>query len=172
MSFAQGRRVERARKSGERGVTLIEMVVTLAIMTVAVVGIGAGLAQTEYISAINQDQAQLEVAMRQLSDYSRDSALPKGLVYKVCAKTSDYSAGSNSDFPALPVGVTSWGISVVGLSTAGSRDGVPTKPLNYCGTQGICSNTNPCDWGVQELTLFVSNGSHTLTRTAWKSSSW
>jgi hypothetical protein len=58
------------------------------------------------------------------------------------------------------------------LSTAGSRNGVATPPLQYCLTSGTCNSTKTCDWGVQEVTLFVSNGLHTLNRTVWKSASW
>ncbi|HZS13682.1 MAG TPA: hypothetical protein VFC09_03695 [Candidatus Dormibacteraeota bacterium] len=144
------------------------MIVTIAIMTVAIVGIGGSLAQSQKIAGISQDQAQLQVAMRQLSDYVRDSSA-SGLTYKLCAKTTDYPS---SKMPALPAtGVTSWGVSAVTLSTAGARNSVPVAPIQYCVTANTCDSTHTCDWGVQELTLFVANGSRTLTRTIWKSAS-
>lgn len=156
----------RSRHRSQQGLTLIEMIVTIAIMTIAIVGIGGSLAQTEHIATISQDQAQLEVAMRQLSDYVRDSS-PNGLAYHLCASAANYTT-----LPTTPTGVTSWGVSTVGLSTAGTRNGTGVAPIQYCVTAGTCNSTHLCDWGVQELTVFVKNGSRTLTRTVWKSASW
>ena len=68
----------------QRGLTLIEMVLTIAVITLGAVGIAAGLAQSEHIAGVDQDQAQLEVAMRQVSGYVANSAA-SGLTYKVCA---------------------------------------------------------------------------------------
>src|SRR6202051_4968494 len=62
------------RRTGERGLTMIEMIATIALVSVGVVGIAGGIAATERIATVNQDQSQLEVAMRQLSDWVRDSS--------------------------------------------------------------------------------------------------
>jgi prepilin-type N-terminal cleavage/methylation domain-containing protein len=156
-------------RARERGLTLIEMIVTIAIITIGIIGISAGISQAHFIAGINQDQAQLEVSMRQLSDYVRDSSIASGLNYKLCAKSSDYSSANNSNFPSLPSKVTSWGVSAVTLSTAGTRNTVAIPPIQYCKTSGTCNSTNVCDWGVQEIALSVTNGLHTLTRTVWKS---
>ena len=160
-----------AKRRGEGGFALTESIVTIAIMGIAVVGIGAGLAQTHRMAAINQDQSQLEVAMRQLSDFVRDSS-SQGLGYHVCASPATYNAAGL--LPAPPAGVTSWSVSGVSLSTAATRSGVAVPPLpgGYCVTNGTCTAAKPCDWGVQEITLAVSDGSRTLTRTVWKSKSW
>ena len=163
------------RRRGERGLTLIEMLVTIVVITVGVLGIAGALAETEHVSAINQNQSQLEVAMRQLSDFVRDSG-PAGLNYAVCAQPSTY----NAELPPLPSAVTAWSIPTGGirLSTAGTRTSagsstpIATPPIQYCGTPGVCTSTSPCDWGVQEITLSVSNGAMSLTRTVWKSKTW
>lgn len=150
--------------AGERGLTLVEMIVTIAIISVGVLGIAGGLAQSERIAGINQEQAELEVAMRQLSDFVRDSS-PQGLGYVKCASPGAY----NPHLPAAPSGVT-WTVSTVLKSTSGTRTSATgstasTPPLQSCGA-GVG------DWGVQQITLTVSTSARSLTRTVWKSISW
>ncbi len=70
------------------------MVLTIAVITLGAVGIAAGLAQSEHIAGVDQDQAQLEVAMRQASGYVANSAA-SGLTYKVCAAPTSYSLGAS-----------------------------------------------------------------------------
>ena len=157
-----------ARRRGrvaERGVTLVEMIVTIAVISAGVIGIAATVSQTERISGILQDQANLEVAMRQLSDTVRDSS-SLGLTYKSCATAS----GANSyTLPAPPSGIT-WKVSAVVLGSTATRSAangssVTTTPITSCGASGG-------DWGVQEITLLVSGSGRTLTRTVWKSATW
>jgi type II secretory pathway pseudopilin PulG len=138
------------------------MLVTIFVMTVAVVGITGALAQTEKIAGISQDQSQLEVAMRQLADYARDSS-SKGLQYVYCATTASYGAAKLP--PTMPTGVTSWGVSAVTLASSVTRNGIATTPVQSCGAAGG-------DWGVQEVTVFVQDGTRTLSRTVWKSATW
>lgn len=151
------------------------MVVTIAVMTIGIVGISAAVSQAHNVAGVTQDQAQLEVAMRQLADYVRDSAATTtGLAYKTCAKVADYSSSNNANYPTTPQGVSSWGVTSVGLSSGSTRNGTTVPPLTngYCKTVGTCNAANLCDYGVQEITLQVTNGLHTLTRTVWKSSGW
>src|SRR3989442_1660607 len=83
-STKAGRRMQsRPRRRSEDGLTLIEMIVTIAIITIAVVGITGAVASTERLAAVNQSQANLEVAMRQVADFVRDSS-PQGLAYNPC----------------------------------------------------------------------------------------
>ncbi|HEY7927272.1 MAG TPA: type II secretion system protein [Candidatus Dormibacteraeota bacterium] len=166
-------RVRRHTRVGERGLTLIEMVVTIAIVSVAVVGIAGGLAATERLAGITQDQSQLEVAMRQLSDFVRDSTPSSGLSYTPCAQPATY----NSGLRAKPPGITGWRVVQVYESTNGTRNGVgqtnplQTTPLRTC--SGHCPGASCVgDWGVQEISLSVSNGARSLTRMVWKSNSW
>lgn len=150
----------------ENGLTLVESLVTIAVMAVGVVGIGAALAETEHIAAINQDQSQFEVAMRQLSDFVRDSS-SSGLTYKTCEQsTANDTSAYNKQLPARPPGLF-WTIAHVDESSAGTRNGAPTPPLS---TKGCAPGTG--DWGVQEITVTVSDGARSLTRTVWKSASW
>jgi prepilin-type N-terminal cleavage/methylation domain-containing protein len=157
-------RLVRQGRNGERGLTLVEMLITIAVITVGVIGIAGTLAQTERISTITQDQANLEVAMRQLTDVVRDSS-SQGLSYKTCATAT----GVNSyALPAAPIGLT-WKVSTVVLGSTATRKSaggtVTTSPITACGAAGG-------DWGVQELTLSVSSANRSLTRTVWKSATW
>lgn len=139
--------------------TLLEVMITIAILTIGVVGVMGGVAAAQRISGINQSQAQLEPAMRQLSDFVRDSST-QGLGYKLCANLTN-NKYSLAGLGAAPAGLQ-WSITDVAVSATngGTRAGVPTSPIQTCGSGG--------DWGVQEITLQVKNASHSLTRIIWK----
>jgi len=164
----------RRQHSGERGLTLIEVIITIALLTIGVVGVAGGIASAEHISNISQNQAQVEVQMRQLTDWVRDST-PTGLTYQPCATTSTYQTSVNAAITAgvltVPAGVQ-LAITHVYFSTSGSRNSVGTAPLNTC--SGSCPGASCVgDWGVQEITLKVSEptasgGVRSLMRTAWK----
>ncbi len=151
--------VARWRHRRERGLTLLEVIITIAILTIGVVGVMGGVAAAQRISGINQNQAQLEPAMRQLSDYVRDSS-SQGLTYKLCANTTTnaYSlAGLGMPPAALQWSITNVAVSV---TNGGTRNGVATSPVQPCASGG--------DWGVQEITLQVKNATRSLTRVVWK----
>lgn len=149
--------------------TLIEMLVTIALLSAGVVGVAAGVAATERTAAINQDQSQLEVAMRQVSDYVRDSS-SRGLPYQVCV--SSYPNSS------LTLSGLDWKTQV--------DESVPNSDLRSPGnvaiptvTNGQCTRTpTQWDYGVQEIWVTVCDKScanpsnRSLTRIVWKSQSW
>lgn len=152
--------VARWRHRRERGLTLIEVLITITILTIGVVGVMGGVAAAQRISGINQNQAQLEPAMRQLSDYVRDSS-PQGLhPYILCANSTS-NAYSLAGLGAPPAGLQ-WSITNVAVSVTGggTRNGVATSPLQTC--------TGGGDWGVQEITLKVWNATRSLYRIVWK----
>ena len=158
---------------------MVEMLVTLVLLSVGVAGVTAGIAATERIATVNQDQSQLEVAMRQLADWARDSS-PAGLAYSACdtqAQPATYQALVNAAVSGgvLTPGTDSLRVTRVYESTSagGTRNGNATTPLRTC----LSSNCTPAgshcaDWGVQEITVTVSESARSLTRTVWKSSSW
>jgi prepilin-type N-terminal cleavage/methylation domain-containing protein len=152
----------RRGRRGQDGLTLVEMLVTIVLITVGVLGIADAIGGAERSAGIVQDQAKLEVAMRQLSDFVRsDLAAPNGLTYVFCATPGTYT------LPAKPSGVASWVIPAGGIheSTAASRNGASLP--NPTGQRACGSGVY--DWGVQEITLRVtSTTGHTLTRTVWK----
>jgi prepilin-type N-terminal cleavage/methylation domain-containing protein len=170
--------VGRRRRAGERGLTLIEIIITIALLTIGVVGIAGGIASAEHIANISQNQAQLEVQMRQLSDWARDST-STGMTYAWCASTSTYQTSINSAITGgaltRPAGVQLT-VTHVYFSTSGFRNGASTAPLSGDTCSGTCPGaTCVGDWGVQEITLKVSEpltsgGVRSLSRTIWKGS--
>lgn len=178
----------RSGRRGQRGLTLIETLVTVAVLAIGVVGIGAGVAQTEKISGITQNQAQLEVSMRQFADWVRSSTpalVPTNctsgscpnLPYKLCATKADYTASvANAKSAGAVNPASNPVVSAVNLSTSGTRTpsggtAVNVAPLQTC--SGTCPGASCVgDWGAQEITLQVSSAGSTLTRVVWKSNGW
>lgn len=185
-SCAHRRRSRRCAR--QRGLTLIETLVAVAVLTIGVVGIAGGVAATQKVAAVSQNESQLELTMRQFSDWVRTSssssctnAACPNLPYSVCAQPSTYGSAITSAVAAgaltPPTGVTR-SIQAISLSTAASRSsgGVATTMPPVPG--GTCFSTTcpgaSCigDWGVQEITLRVSSGANSVTRVVWKSESW
>jgi hypothetical protein len=189
-----GRGANRGRqltRRGERGLTMIETIATIFLLTIGIVGFAAGMAATERIATINQDQAQLEVAMRQLSDWVRDSSCDdtcfstqhRALPYVLCeqASTSGTDEYNGDLHTAITNGVltpasgTQFKIVQV-LESPTTVNGVPANGLrNGVGTPPQTTNGCPAgvgDWGVQEVTIRVWDASHSVTRVVWKSKSW
>ena len=144
-------RVNRTGRAGEMGLVLIELLVAMAVMLAGVVGIAGTFAALEKSSAITQRQADLEAAMRQLSDFVRS---PSALLYAPCASASTY----NSVLPGAPAGI-SWSIQNVYVSV--SRTGT----ISYAAVGTCASGT---DYGVQEITLRVSDATRSLQRVVFK----
>lgn len=178
------------RRVGERGLTLLETMITVVLLAVGVAGIMLAVAAIERSASITQNQDQLQLAMRQLADFARDSSPSTGLQYSYCEQvpsggavtaTSPGSTGSGTGpgaayrsqlttkFPTLPTGVTQWGFVQISesVSGTGSHDGSPTSPKS---TTGCAANTG--DWGVQEIKLAVFGGGNQVIRTIWKSDGW
>lgn len=135
------------------------MIVTIAIISLGVIGIAAGVAAAEKTSGTEQAQAKLEVAMRQLSDLVRsDAAAPNGVPYQPCAAT--YSLPTLAGFTSTVTVVES--TSATRIDTPGAA---PTSPPALKACPGGQS-----DWGVQEITLKVTDAVtlQVLTRTVWK----
>ena len=168
---------------------MIEMIATIALVSVGVVGIAGGIAATERIATVNQDQSQLEVGMRQLSDWVRDSScdavvcfptLHRALPYSYCEQasvmgTDVYNVELNAAVAAsllIPPANATFKITKVQESPTGFanglRNGVGTPPP----PQSTGCPAGVGDWGVQEITLKVSDAARSLTRVVWKSVSW
>ena len=83
-------------RRSDRGDTLVEITLALAITAIGVVGVMSGLGTTAKNSRVNRDQANVEAALRQAAeDVSRQT-------YVNCATASSYSVGtSNGVTPAI-----------------------------------------------------------------------
>lgn len=150
----------RARR-GEAGLTLIEMLVALAVISVAVVGIAYGFSAVVRSSGEAQTQASLDGAARYVADYLQPKA-PVG--YQACATTTTYPA------PAVPAAYrdegVSWAItSVVESSTVSLPGFSPQTCTTGFGGRG---RTSGYDYGVQEISITVSKGSISLGQVVWK----
>jgi len=148
----------RARR-GEAGLTLIEMLVALAVISVAVVGIAYGFSAVVRSSGEAQTQATLDGAARYLADYLQPEA-PVG--YQPCATT--YPA------PAVPAAYRDQGVrwaitSVVESSTVSLPGFSPQTCTTGFGRHG---RTSGYDYGVQEISITVSKGSISLGQVVWK----
>lgn len=172
----------RPNRQCENGLTLLETLITMVLLTVGMVGITASIAATQRVAAITQDQSQLEVAMRQLADFVRDST-PSGLGYQTCTKVTvpvtpgapGTTTGANpysTQIGALarPSGVKQWGLTAIALSTNGTHGTNPN--IGALWTTGCLSGQG--DYGVQKITLSVFDtvGTRSITRTVWKSVGW
>ncbi|MBV8528666.1 MAG: prepilin-type N-terminal cleavage/methylation domain-containing protein [Candidatus Dormibacteraeota bacterium] len=190
------RPVRRRRYTAQRGMTLIEVIVAVALLATGVVGLASGFATAEHIATVNQDQAQLEVVMRQLSDWTRSSSSTTcagaatqcpNLPYVLCATSSSYQpdiALAVSSGAVTPGAGITPSIQLVTLSTGGTRTGAGSSTPVWVDPQQTCSlpTSTSCtatthascvgDWGAQEIRVQVANSSRSLTRTVWKSNGW
>ena len=138
-------------RSDQAGLTLIEMVVTLAIISIAVVGIVYGFSAIVRSAGDAQVQAELDAAAQTAADYVQ-SVLP----YCPCDANCGGATYSLNGLP-MPPDVTSWSLASVTESNSDSNLGLSGKG---CGSE--------VDYGVQEITLTVSDGPTSVSRTVWK----
>jgi type II secretory pathway pseudopilin PulG len=122
---------------GQRGETLLELLLTVAIMGTAFTGILAGVGMTFSASNSHRQQATGEAAVRSYAERMKD---PTGMVYVNCAVPANYSATPNG-FSLPAAGWTATVTSVL----AWQGDTPPTF--------GACST----DKGLQQLTLQVQS---------------
>lgn len=161
----------------------METLVTIALLTVGVLGIAGCVAAIERIAGVNQSQSQLEVAMRQFADWVRDSSNTtcggtagacRSLPYALCASPATYTgqlANAKSAGALTPPSGATLTVKAVYQSTSGTHDGASSTPQMTC--SGSCpGSTCVGDWGVQEIVLSVSSGVESVTRTIWKSYDW
>jgi prepilin-type N-terminal cleavage/methylation domain-containing protein len=150
----------RRGRGRQRGLTLIEMLVTLALIAVAVVGIAYGFSAVVRGSGTAQQQASLDTAARTVASYLQSSTLP----YSPCATSSTYG------LPAPPAQIT-WSVTDVRLSIPGSLQRPSASPAtaNASSTAPIATCPgNVDDYGVQEITVQVCTPSRCLNQAIWK----
>lgn len=125
-----------ARTAGDRGETLIEVLVAVAIMSVAVVAVVGGLVTCVLVTDIHRKQAVAGGAVRDYAEAIENTVAAGG--YVACASTTSYASPTGF---AAPAGYTR---SVVAGSLRYFSGGAWQAG---CGT----------DTGLQRLTLQVAS---------------
>jgi type II secretory pathway pseudopilin PulG len=119
----------------DRGETLLELLIAMAIMSIAVVAIIGGLLASVTVSDIHRKQSTAGAAVR---DYAESvEKYVAGTGYTACAAPSAYAPGTVGF--TVPAGYTAGGVTV----------------RYWSGTAWVAS---PCsDIGLQELTVQVAS---------------
>jgi type II secretory pathway pseudopilin PulG len=136
-------------RAGQRGETLVEILVTVSIMSIAFVGILAGIGVTFMATDSHRQDATAEAVLRSYAERMQD---PTGMAYVNCATTATYGIPAGFSVPATPTGWTA----------------VVTNELNWQGdTPPTFATTCTTDKGLQQLTLRVQSpvGAHQATET-------
>jgi prepilin-type N-terminal cleavage/methylation domain-containing protein len=140
------RRARRQHRWAQAGFTLVESLVTIAIVSASVVTLVAALGTAERSGGSVIQQTDVETALRTLGDDLRNV-----VGYQECPGANGYR---NALAPMAPSGVTV--VSVV-VERPSSSD--LAKESTSCAT----------DYGVQRLTLTVQQGSKTGSTVVLKS---
>jgi prepilin-type N-terminal cleavage/methylation domain-containing protein len=132
----------RRRRAEERGETLVELLLAVAIMGIAAVALMAGLTTSVLVSDSHRKQATAGTAVRDYAE-ALQTYVANGNYVDNCASPSGYALGSF----AVPAGYQH---SVV----AGSM-----KYWNGTAWQASCGS----DKGLQQLTIQVTSGDSRAT---------
>ena len=140
---------DRARARGQRGETLLELLVTIAIMSTAFVGIIAGIGVTFAATDSHRQDATAEGVLRNYAERIKD---PTDVAYVDCATVSNYASPTGFALPAA-----GWTASL-------------TKVLWWQGDSPPTFAATPCvvaGKSLQQLTLTVTSpaGRHQATET-------
>ncbi len=176
MSRGRERRIRR----GERGLTLIELLVTISLMGVGFLSLLAGFSTIELAVGATSDDAQLTSLARQVSDVIESESF----AYVQCtgplgqAPTGSIPVTSYKDALNKPGVVTKDAFQTndavtivavaqaVGSASSHTVSGVssPLLPINGCSAGPA---TGP-DYGVQQIKFQVASAHHSLTRIVYK----
>lgn len=122
----------------DRGESLLELLIALAIMSIAVVAVIGGLLASIAASDIHRKQSTAGTAVR---DYAETvEKYVAGTGYKSCGAPSDYAAGAVGYTP-VPSGFTASAVAV----------------RYWTGTAWTSSGCTSPDLGLQELTIQVAS---------------
>ncbi len=171
-------RAARRARATERGVTLIELLVTIGVLAVGFVALLTAFAQTELAVGTTNADAVLASRAAQVASYIQSSG---NFVYVQCTGPLGQSPGGVKSYLAQLFDNTSavrvsgaWTsldrIVSVAQATNGSHtvagQQMPITPRDDCALSGTGS---AADYGVQQIVFqVVSPGGQTLTRTVYK----
>jgi prepilin-type N-terminal cleavage/methylation domain-containing protein len=148
---------------GERGVTLIELLVTITIMTIGFVSVISAFSAIEIgVNSISKD-AQLTSLARQVGDYIESEQF----AYITCGSAASYDIPLQSAIPAqlvIPAGYTAH-VILVAQATGGTHvvSGVSGSLIPI----GGCSRSAH-DFGVQQIEFQVTTSGHSMLRIVYK----
>ena len=139
--------------------TLIEMLVTIAVIGVGVVGIAYGFTAVVRSSGDTQEQATLDGAAHYLADYVQSDA---DVAYHLCA--TSYAAPSTTT--PSPQSAAYLNRGVMWASTFPADVSSPAPTPGYAGLATCSASTD--DFGVQEITITVTDHGLSVTQVVWK----
>lgn len=127
----------------ERGETLVELLVAMAILGIAVVAIVAGLATSVLVSDVHRKQAEAGVLVRDYAAALQAAVVTSQAGYVSCGTPASYA-------PSVPA------VAATGLSIPSGYTASVTR-VQYWNGAGFASSCAAGDLGLQQLTLQVSS---------------
>jgi prepilin-type N-terminal cleavage/methylation domain-containing protein len=149
------------RRHGEQGLTLIELLVTIAVMGIGFLSLLEAFSTIELTVGATTDDAQLTSQVRQVQDYVES----ENFTYIRCASAAGYQAAIQTAITSIPPSlVLQAGYTVRVNAVAQASGGSDT--IGAVSAIDNCSGTS--DFGVQQIEFTVSSVRHTLTRIVYK----
>jgi prepilin-type N-terminal cleavage/methylation domain-containing protein len=145
---------QRRAHAGERGLTLIELLVTISVMGVGFLALLAAFSTIEVTVGATSDDAQLTSQARQVADYVES----EGFTYVACATAASYQPALQAAIP-LPAGY-SVTVNAVAQASGGTDTNGNLSPIDGC--------SGSPDYGVQQIKFTLSSSRHSLTRIIYK----
>jgi type II secretory pathway pseudopilin PulG len=127
----------------DRGETLVELIVAVAILGTAVVAIVGAIGTAIHLSEVHRRQAQAGVYVRSFGEAIENKVNGSPTGYKACAAKSDYRTMYSDAIGAYTATV----VDIYRLTTTNTWVSI---------TSGTCNPSD--DIGVQRVSLQVSNG--------------
>lgn len=127
--------------SGDRGETLIELLISIVIMGVAVVAIFESFSTTILVSGAHRKQATAGAYVRDYAEFLENTiATPNG--YKSGATTTSYPtyAPPDNSYTASVIAVQCWTVNGWAACTAGNDTGVQQLTLQVASSDGATSH--------------------------------
>lgn len=126
------------RRDGERGDTLIELLVAVVVMGIAVVAVSGGIAVSVRMSDIHRKQTQAGVYIRDFAEAVENAVQASPSAYAACAPAGTYDA-----YYTIP--------------GAGFTVAAPTPVRYWDSATSAFGTTCTTDAGVQQLSLRIDS---------------
>lgn len=153
----------RRRRARQSGFTIIEMLVTISLMTLVIVGMVTDFAVAERTAGIGVVQAQAQVTMRHATDALRSNQLGY-----VCGNTGAAQTAYTSAVTAFGSAAQGVSVTVGGVTTVAGSNGPAVWDCTSGGAVTTCPGGDVCETGVQRIRVVVTYPNGTLTRTVFK----